>query len=341
MASAKNSSEESALLWNNVAVFDEESRTALNNILRCAVCLDLPEGKQVHVCEEGHHFCSSCHQKLNYCGICRGKLLKGRNFVVEELVKKFHVILGPTKSDLLPCEPPLKLTTGYYRCQHNCSVSLHAYRMLPHIRQHHAQNFAENLRTNPYTKQFSWVFSVKFDSDGSYAFSIHVSDLGLFTVLVYFKESDLFSCVKVLGDETISAMVRSQLIVKIPSKHYPNPLFEFSVTDCPVASYNDEIDTIVASGNFLQIKGSNLSEQLDTSVEITVFFSVWRTTSQPEKTNYLELSRFAPGVPHAFRNNRKHRRNISRNIRHKRIKEKYKQLRIEKEMTERMSRIEL
>lgn len=55
-------------------ILDEDKQNILFEILKCAVCLEIPRGKQnlqVRICEKGHHFCSPCHKKLRKCAICR------------------------------------------------------------------------------------------------------------------------------------------------------------------------------------------------------------------------------------------------------------------------------
>lgn len=66
--------DENLLITSGKRFLDEEKQGVLFEILKCAVCLEIPKGKQnvrVHTCEKGHHFCSPCHKQLKKCAICR------------------------------------------------------------------------------------------------------------------------------------------------------------------------------------------------------------------------------------------------------------------------------
>lgn len=66
--------DESIFIAAGKKILDEEKQAMIFEILKCAVCLEIPKGKQnlqVRICEKGHHFCSPCHKKLRNCAICR------------------------------------------------------------------------------------------------------------------------------------------------------------------------------------------------------------------------------------------------------------------------------
>lgn len=73
-AEEEESYDEPSSMSSDKKVLDEEKQGILFEILKCAVCLEIPKGKQnlqVRTCEKGHHFCSPCHKKLRKCAICR------------------------------------------------------------------------------------------------------------------------------------------------------------------------------------------------------------------------------------------------------------------------------
>ncbi len=65
----------------------EDSRDDFD--LKCPVCFKFPRDPPVYQCSNGHIMCTSCHDRLSDCPICRIKLEgKIRNRVAEKLLEK-------------------------------------------------------------------------------------------------------------------------------------------------------------------------------------------------------------------------------------------------------------
>ena len=64
----------------------------LEDILECPVCLKTFLDPPIHQCENGHCFCTSCHEPLqrvgDECPVCRGRLTNTRNLKMEQLLGK-------------------------------------------------------------------------------------------------------------------------------------------------------------------------------------------------------------------------------------------------------------
>jgi len=64
----------------------------LEDALECPVCLKTFIDPPIYLCENGHCFCSSCHEPLKSegkeCPICRGRLTNARNVTVEKMLEK-------------------------------------------------------------------------------------------------------------------------------------------------------------------------------------------------------------------------------------------------------------
>jgi len=64
----------------------------LEDVLKCPVCLETFIDPPIYLCENGHCFCSTCHEPLKRggkeCPICRGRLTNARNVTVEKMLEK-------------------------------------------------------------------------------------------------------------------------------------------------------------------------------------------------------------------------------------------------------------
>merc|ERR1719495_1176624 len=60
--------------------------------LECPVCLKMILDPPVHVCENGHLLCFTCHEDLKdsdrSCPVCEGTLTGDRNLFVEQVLAK-------------------------------------------------------------------------------------------------------------------------------------------------------------------------------------------------------------------------------------------------------------
>lgn len=318
--------DENLLITSGKRVLDEEKQSILFEILKCAVCLEIPKGKQnlqVRICEKGHHFCSPCHKKLRKCAICRGRLFIGRNFVVEELITKLGPNLGIAKCKIPPPEPAPKPAPGVFPCLHQCKATLPAGMMLPHIRKFHSTKIVENVRSNPYTGRFDWMFNITLTPNMSYTLSIQVSDMGLFTVVISFSQNNFLGYLQVLGDESISSLYQYQLTARINKEN--NTCNDFTASNCNMLNYKHSVEVIKASGHHLKIDGSNLTGLVNEKDSLQIIFSIWRANSKKTEKEFTPQTLIAE-VPMVFNNDRRIRRNKTRNMRKKRLKEKLRQV---------------
>jgi len=64
----------------------------LEDVLGCPVCLKTFLDPPIYQCENGHCFCSNCHESLKKegqeCPVCRGQLTKARCLAVEKMLEK-------------------------------------------------------------------------------------------------------------------------------------------------------------------------------------------------------------------------------------------------------------
>ncbi|XP_014600965.1 PREDICTED: uncharacterized protein LOC106785209 [Polistes canadensis] len=68
----------------------------LENLIECPVCCEIPPNNILQ-CQLGHHICISCRYKLTICPICKNNFGSTRNFVAEEICKKYIEIMMSLK----------------------------------------------------------------------------------------------------------------------------------------------------------------------------------------------------------------------------------------------------
>ena len=56
--------------------------------MECVTCIEIPKDKPVYQCNNGHIHCSSCHDKITECPVCRIKLWDTRNVMAEKMLEK-------------------------------------------------------------------------------------------------------------------------------------------------------------------------------------------------------------------------------------------------------------
>ena len=67
---------------------DLPNLTDIQEDLECVICLDIPNCNPVFQCNNGHMYCSSCHEKITDCAVCRIKLGYTRCLMAEKILAK-------------------------------------------------------------------------------------------------------------------------------------------------------------------------------------------------------------------------------------------------------------
>ena len=74
-------------------IVGEEKHTVLLDDIQeeveCVVCLETPRSDPVFQCDHGHILCTSCHEKLSDCPVCKVKLGNTRCLSVEKILAKY------------------------------------------------------------------------------------------------------------------------------------------------------------------------------------------------------------------------------------------------------------
>lgn len=198
--------------------------------------------------------------------------------------------------------------------------------MLVHIKNHHNDKLVENVRSNPYTGRFDWMFNIiTLTPDKEYTLSTQISDMGLFTVVVTFKDNNLFGYILVLGDENIASLYRYQLTARIRNEN--NSWNDYTASNCNISHCNVSVDRIIKSGHVLKVDGANLQDLFNKKDDLQILFSIWKANAKKgDKDKEFEVPTVVPEVPIVFSNDRKTRRNRTRNQRKKKLKAKLRSI---------------
>ena len=247
------------------------------------------------------------------------------------MITKLGPNLGISKCKIPAPEPPPKLSPGVFDCLHQCKGSFPAGLMLAHIRKSHGTKLIENVRSNPYSGRFDWMFNITLTTDMKYIVSIQVSDMGLFTVTITLIGNNIFGYVQTLGDDSISSLYLYQLTARITKEK--SSCNAFTATNCKVSNYKNPVKDITASGHCLRIHRDNLLGLVNDEDQIQIMLSIWKANSKKNEKEFSPQT-LIPEVPVVFSNDRKIRRNRNRNMRKKRLKENLRLIKKQKGMKE-------
>ncbi|PSN36803.1 hypothetical protein C0J52_19388 [Blattella germanica] len=154
-------------------------------VLECPVCLEITT-PPILQCEQGHHVCSNCWEKVPSCPLCKRRKSKSRNYVAEALVEKFPL---PCRYRVDGCMTTVSLTEKRnhedlcaYRtclcladgCNHACNFKA----MTVHLKDAHSQLLSGILFCASKREKFSWTLLKPVLQSLVHAFDI--PDWGLF-----------------------------------------------------------------------------------------------------------------------------------------------------------------
>ncbi len=68
----------------NSLKMDVQQQRQLCREMECPICLKIPRQGPIYQCEHGHIICEDCRENFENCPICRVKLGRQRNHLLEK-----------------------------------------------------------------------------------------------------------------------------------------------------------------------------------------------------------------------------------------------------------------